>query len=509
MVFRGKPSKACHRCRERRLKCDLVKPRCTQCLRAGRKCPGYRPQSNDRFLDQTAEVVFKARLAEDARTEQVQSDQAMTKELPRSLSLPIEARATSFLLSNFIQGSNFEYLPSLYAPYSVREEHLSASIEAVGLASLSNQLRSLQVSKQGRKRYIHAIQATNTALRSPVRATEDSTLLSVLLLSLYEAITCTTQLTLCLWESHIKGAMALIRLRGRQQMNTQLGLQLLSQTTFSVAISAHRNMAAVPTEITSLVTHGLQYASEDDPSWSLKLISFRAADLRAAIKSGSLSDPDVIIAAAMQLDHDFVLWSSTLPPSWQFKTVLAEHADGTLVYEGYYHLYSTHGIARSMNAWRMLRMQLKLTIREQILRQHTSPLRSQDYTTLMRHAESIITQLSSEICATIPQYVELPARVPISVSKTQPPHSTISDTPLPKTESSTSGFTHAARSYGIIWPLMSVATCPVCHSSRRAWIINRLQYIGRQMNNPQALLAVKILERNWDVDIRMHLCHLL
>ena len=432
----------------------------------------------------------------------MQSNQALTERIHPSLAQPAEARALSFFLSKYILDSNLEYLASLYTPYSDREEQLSASIEAVGLVSLSNELESMELLDRARERYVQATRAINTALQDSVRARKDSTLLAVMLLSLYEIMTCTRS-TMCLWESHIKGAVALIRLRGRQKMQSQFGLRLLKQATAGAAVSAYRQNAAVPPEIVSLVTHGLQYAHKDDPSWCFRLISIRSANLRAAVKTGSVSDPGLIIAAAIKLDHDFVVWSRTLPPSWQYESHLVEEAD-SVVFEGCYHLYPTHRMAQDMNTWRVDRMQLNELIWDQLLRQHNSPLRSQDHATLMRLVESTIKSLCSEICATVPQYVELPAGHPVSVTvcRLQSSTPTTSDAPLHKAKRFKPGFTNSARSYGVIWPLMAVARCVIPNSFRRAWVMNRLQYIGRHMKNPQALLALDTLESKPDTGRR-------
>lgn len=110
--------------------------------------------------------------------------------------------------------------------------------------------------------------------------------------------------------------MATIRLPGREQTKTQLDLQLPNQTTASVAVSAHRSMTKVPTEVVSLFTQGLQYANEDDPAWNLRLISLRSTSFRAAGREGSLSAPDAIIATAMELGQNFVFQSRTLPPPY-------------------------------------------------------------------------------------------------------------------------------------------------------------------------------------------------
>ena len=423
----------------------------------------------------------------------------MIAEVPRGLSQPLEARATSFFLSQYVQGSSFEYLPGLYSP-SGQEEHLSASVEAVGLASLANELDSGEIHEESKARYIRAIQATNVALRCPVSATKDSTLVSVLLLGLFEAIASKTQLTLYSWEKHVKGALELIKMRGHQQVDTHLGLQLLKQASGRAVVSAIRNKVELPAHIIDLVNAGLQYAVKDDPSWSFAIVNFRFTNLFAAINAGRLVDPDMIIAAAMDVDHDLVAWSTALPPSWHYEVVFAKQVHSESTYEGYYHLYPNHKIAETMNAWRMSRIQVNRIIAEQAFRQSTMPIRVQENTALMCEAQSNMRRMASEICATVPQYVELPDRISISGSPT--PHATLSpyDTPKHKDLSYRSGFTHMSQSYGIIWPLMVVAVCPSLDSTRPAWIFNRLQYIGRHMKNRQASLAFGILEGKREID---------
>ncbi|KAG9257827.1 uncharacterized protein F5Z01DRAFT_303366 [Emericellopsis atlantica] len=47
----GKPSKDCHLCRKRRVKCDLARPQCQRCIKYGAECPGYRDQQDLLFRD--------------------------------------------------------------------------------------------------------------------------------------------------------------------------------------------------------------------------------------------------------------------------------------------------------------------------------------------------------------------------------------------------------------------------------------------------------------------------
>lgn len=59
MVFCGKASLSCKNCRIRRIKCNKLRPECSQCIRAGKTCPGYRDQLSLMFRDETVKVRNK------------------------------------------------------------------------------------------------------------------------------------------------------------------------------------------------------------------------------------------------------------------------------------------------------------------------------------------------------------------------------------------------------------------------------------------------------------------
>ncbi|KLU87404.1 hypothetical protein MAPG_06404 [Magnaporthiopsis poae ATCC 64411] len=60
MVYCGKASQGCQNCRTRRIKCDKIKPECSQCVRVHKKCPGYRDQLSLMFRDESSKVMQKA-----------------------------------------------------------------------------------------------------------------------------------------------------------------------------------------------------------------------------------------------------------------------------------------------------------------------------------------------------------------------------------------------------------------------------------------------------------------
>jgi hypothetical protein len=144
MVFCGKPSGACHACRGRKTRCDQIPEGCTQCKRAKRKCPGYRPIGDVIFRDESKNVARKAK-AKEARAKQAASkasthtivlteeDTDSSSEEPCelvertnsplgccALAPNIEDRATGFFIANYVvlDNSRTSGLPGRYIPVS-------------------------------------------------------------------------------------------------------------------------------------------------------------------------------------------------------------------------------------------------------------------------------------------------------------------------------------------------------------------------------------------------------
>ncbi|MCJ1319909.1 hypothetical protein MMC15_005245 [Xylographa vitiligo] len=429
-----------------------------------------------------------------------QTLQFLPVELLRSVRQSTETRAMCFFLSSNVLGSHFEYLPSLFSQSSM-DEHLSAIIYAVGLASFANEYKSQDVFKQARKQYIYALQLTNTALRSTTEAIKDSTLLAVMLLSLYETITSTTQKPLTSWTNHIKGATVLVTLRGRQQLRSSLGLQMFKQMTDNIIVSCIQREVYVPTEIIDLRKYAFQNIVGSSPPWRFSDVTVRFAGFCASIKDGSLSDVDTIIAAALKIDSEMIEWKTTLPSTWGYETIFMDK-EPVLVYEGHYHLYGNHRISQMWNSLRMARIFLSRIISGQILQRISSiPIGkfSSDYTTLLQLSASTVSKMSSEICASVPQFIECPAPFLVATLELRSPAYSW----LLSKERQFDGQTPpigAAGGYFLLWPLFMAGGLPESPDSLRLWIVNRLKYIGTSMRIPQAILAAEILERKEDIE---------
>ena len=226
MVFRGKPSKACQRCRDRRIKCDFSIPSCSPCIRAQAVCTGYRDTQQIRIRNETQAVRTKA-LLKYAHTIG-----------PRSLTPSLELRARDAFFAFHVTrvSRSWDFMARFYDS-TLSPEHLTLSIDAVSLAYLSHQTSSDVALMTATEKYVSALRMTNRALQSPELATKDTTLLSALLLDLFEKITNTSSRHTKSWVGHVHGALALVKLRGLENFQDPSALRIMERLSNNLLIS--------------------------------------------------------------------------------------------------------------------------------------------------------------------------------------------------------------------------------------------------------------------------------
>lgn len=166
------------------------------------------------FRDQTEEIACKAQGVKQkpkpksrAATNDVASDccqvsrRSMDSDVPadserlyvwgNTLQVPVEEQAVSFFFSNYVLGPSnqnktvYDDLPALCNNVSEKSA-LSCAVAALGLAGLSYRRSEACLLSAAKVMYSSALHLTNEALRDPTTAAADATLISVLLLALYE-----------------------------------------------------------------------------------------------------------------------------------------------------------------------------------------------------------------------------------------------------------------------------------------------------------------------------------
>jgi hypothetical protein len=173
-----------------------------------------------------------------------------------SLEPSFEERAINFFFKHHVaepspfQGP-FQYLRAISIANGL-DDAIKSSITATGLAGLANVSKSPRMISLARKEYSNALRIVNSAIASPIDALKDSTLISILILAIFESTTCSKGLSLKAWTEHINGAAALVKLRGRTQFTTQTGMFIFLQAQAHLLISCIQRSIPVPESIIAL-----------------------------------------------------------------------------------------------------------------------------------------------------------------------------------------------------------------------------------------------------------------
>lgn len=182
--------------------CDQKRPFCSQCIRAKRECFGYRDISGGRFYDQTDEVK-KRNSPSSASSALVPSppqkrrlDQSASPPLIQQhisvLSVPLADQGAAFMLSRYPardrvvggRGPVNGFLPHVLCTPAGRA--VTTSLNAAGLAALSNIHQSQQLMLRARETYISALAELNEILSDETQSISNSSLIAVGFLGMFE-----------------------------------------------------------------------------------------------------------------------------------------------------------------------------------------------------------------------------------------------------------------------------------------------------------------------------------
>jgi len=115
-----------------------------------------------------------------------------------SMSVGWDDLGINFFINNFVKEANgpspgqFSYIPELCRTEGL-DDTLKASIIAAGLAGYAKRIKSAQLLNQARRVYAVALRKINASLRSPTEAVKNSTLLSTIIVAVFETIVGTKQ----------------------------------------------------------------------------------------------------------------------------------------------------------------------------------------------------------------------------------------------------------------------------------------------------------------------------
>ncbi|OJJ99948.1 hypothetical protein ASPACDRAFT_60764 [Aspergillus aculeatus ATCC 16872] len=442
MVYRGKPSTGCQNCRTRRIKCDETRPHCRACVRTNRSCPGYLDPFDVMLRDQ---VAFKrkkrdthvlnaapaspAKLAslttsviaaapETAVSTNVTRADWMdivfdkTCNIPKSVNLPLEDTVASLFFSSYLYSPKdpliregfMEMVPHAYAN-AQPGSHLKLITLAVSFFSVSAWTGNRSYLRTAEHLCVQAISKTREAIQGGIDRNQDETLMTVLLLLIYEELSAMKERR-APGKTHLRGAIALINSRSQDQRETDLSITLenavhaqLIKTTKGLAypvMQTPKVWPPAPVAPESASTQLLMATSD--------LVSLRQAWDKLVLDqpAANVTELEEILARARHLDTKLVAWTHALPSHWHpvSATMISDSIRKAGMYKNRCDCYADIWIASTWNFYRDSRIVIQNIILD-CLRLLPPPLRADD----IQSALDIIQDLATGICATIPYFL--------------------------------------------------------------------------------------------------------
>lgn len=288
------------------------------------------------------------------------------------------------------------YPRPLHSPCFVVRRIASRDARSVSTAKPRQAFRAV-VRLGGLAMLVGWLTKTNTALSKPAIATTDAVLVSVLLLSLYETIICADAGTPENWIKHTRGALALIQLRGRRQLDTLVGRALFTQVANIICVDSLRSGTRLAPDLVELQTAALRYIDEC-PRFGMSSSTGELANLLADVKGGYLT-PLGVVDATQRLEAKYIAYVSNLPASWQYEVEELKEPQAD-VYGTTVHHYSSNRVAQFWNSYRMTRIFLN-----GVRHGHARYLRPPNEN-LLAQSEHAAMEMASDICASVPQFTD-------------------------------------------------------------------------------------------------------
>ncbi|KAF2095425.1 hypothetical protein NA57DRAFT_79152 [Rhizodiscina lignyota] len=487
MVYTGQPSKACGLCRFRKIKCDEKRPECTQCIRLKAKCPGYRDPLDLKFKDQgkvieqrmnrrqqleassSASISFAA--PEASSTVLSNSSRRVDRQAPsltvQRVSPSIEALVTPFFFSYFFADDAVNgrlLIPCL--PRTMREaekdDALSLAISCVGHAVLSNVRSSPQEIMASRQTYANAVRLTSAALQEPASCNAYNMIMTIILLAMFEVITCQDPQSMQAWHSHLEGAVALLNLQGSSLVKDRSGVNLFMQLRSQILVRCAQGSTPIPTPIAKWARRLKKLMGPDELIYTqLSDHMDRFVNVRASLLNLDYLNSPSTVSALLSIDQDLDRWAASLPGSWQYEThTTAPNED---FFDATYHKYPSYSIALAWNDYRAIRLVLCDTLFLHF-NSRIAMGKHIGFPELLAQRDRVIEttrRISRDICYSVPYF--------------------LGRTSHPYTAKPTVGGVQ------IMWGLF-VTACQLCNPDhQRMWALKKLESIGYLMGVAQAV----------------------
>ncbi|RMZ47856.1 hypothetical protein AFCA_000494 [Aspergillus flavus] len=449
------------------------------------------------------------------------------KAIPPPFALPLDMIGLNYFLAHYVVRQSppspgfLDYVPSILT-LDDENEILQGAILAVGFAGLAHRTCQVDLRCRSRAMYTRTIKRMNKALTDPQTARRHSTIVTVLVLSLYEF----GESSLNGWDQHIQGATSLLRLRGKAQFTTPIGLQIFKDIFSHLLINCLRMGSAIPSPLRMIRAEAAKAISASDPYWVASSGLVEIMDLYSQILPGGfdfihsseavsngtgaterqlpIDELERYLSQALDIDHRLESRFSECSPEWQFTVMQLTSPDPTRVHGDAYHSYHDAGIVGVWNDMRTCRVLANHAICHLLLRGAKSDpswFFSKNYTDQLQETSRTMRQIRDDILASVPQqmsYFPFPAQAqlePVNLeqyfNQMTVPGTKWSDDSW-ATFNSSPGFEHSTYTgagvgaYFASWMLLLAGCMHTNSEDTRQWIVAQLRHISLQSGLAQA-----------------------
>ncbi|KAJ5839219.1 uncharacterized protein N7525_004407 [Penicillium rubens] len=387
----ARASPACGNCRSRRIKCNLLRPRCSQCARAGLDCTGYRSQSDLLFRDQTTSTIRRLHASSTRQT---------TVNKHTTCWSPVVTRTTFNVeeLAQKVFSDNFAILGGECKKWMVSgAEHPSSvtvSLTSVGLAALAVVHKNPDMMDLARRKYNFAIRILTKATIGHHSGGIEQSVAGSFILSIFEVLHSSSYA----WQKHVHGAAAflgyLCSTNGLPVSPVKEIIEICYTTTLACLISGK----TVPQFLLELpgrfgASSNTPQDDEDPLLSAMRLFTILGTLVNSRVLANqSFSPPDQLVVLAIKSDQTLQNWATSLPASWAYHELP----------KGPQYIYQDVWYARMWNYFRLARILANRIIIDSCDMMVPAMLPSDIFK--LQHAQSYaaITLLSQEIYSSLP-----------------------------------------------------------------------------------------------------------
>ncbi|KAJ5822519.1 Chondroitin AC/alginate lyase [Penicillium robsamsonii] len=385
----GQAQNVCH--------CDRLDPVCSQYKRAGKPCGGYRDVPSYMFRDENGKAARRSAAAK-AKTEPRRrlEDSALESDISTSvlradilpsaalfcrsmdqltptlrittpMSTPLEDQGLRFFINSFVTRMATRPNGSIDVGGKPPSPHFGAinlhrssrdAVISVGLAALSNVNNDRALRILSREKHALVIKAVREVVQNPTQANPDKAFHLIVMLSIYEMVSCALNQLDC-WIVHADGAAA-----------------LLKQSTFRLSLLAMNHRAHLQFYFVSIVKYfAKRVITLGLLDWSPNLIPSASPDILPGVGLVDILirftkfdaclhhekvDAKAAVDPALSFEGELREWGTHLPTYWSFTVKQSNTYEYS--FRDQCHVYKSMWVSKVLNHYRWARLLVNETI---------------------------------------------------------------------------------------------------------------------------------------------------